>query len=83
MEGLKVKSIIATFVKPPMTFGEGYLRTVISPDGLSLFRAVSSEAPHLPKLGERFLQDSTNRVSQLLADYFEEQNQRQPAEPDR
>jgi AcrR family transcriptional regulator len=80
MEGLKVKHN-RDLRQTLMTFGESYLRTVISPDGLSLFRAVSSEAPHLPKLGERFLQDSTNRVSQLLADYFEEQNQRQPAEP--
>ena len=56
-------------------FGVTYLRTVVSPDGLALFRAVISEAPHLPKLGESFLHHATNRISQLLVDYFEEQNQ--------
>ncbi|EPF00319.1 transcriptional regulator [Rhizobium grahamii CCGE 502] len=54
-------------------FGMSYLRTVVSPEGLSLFRAVISEAPHLPKLGESFLRHATNRISQLLVDYFETQ----------
>ncbi len=59
-------------------FGTSYLRTVLSPDGLALFRSVSAEAPHLPQVGQRFLDVATNRVAQLLADYFEEQNRRAP-----
>lgn len=55
-------------------FGVNYLHTIVSPDGLSLFRAVSAEVPHLPKLGERFLHAATDRVLRLLAGYFEEQN---------
>lgn len=74
MEGLKVehnRDLRETLTQ----FGTSYLRAVASQDGLSLFRAVNSEAPHLPKLGERFLRDATGRVLQLLAGYFEEQNQ--------
>ncbi len=79
MEGLNVKH--SNDLRETLTtFGESYLRTVVSPDGLSLFRAVSSEAPHLPKLGDRFLHDATHRVSGLLADYFKERNQQKPAE---
>lgn len=73
MEGLTVKHTL-DLRETLTTFGESYLRTVVSPDGLSLFRSVSSEAPHLPKLGERFLKDATNRVAHLLGDYFKEQN---------
>lgn len=79
MEGLQVTKS-DDLRRTLTTFGESYLRTVVSGDGLSLFRAVASETPYLPELGERFLHDATNRVSRLLADYFEDQNQRDAAQ---
>lgn len=74
MEGLTVEQG-SDLPETLRQFGVSYLSAIVSPDGLSLFRAVSAEVPYLPKLGERFLHDATDRVLSLLAGYFEEQNQ--------
>ena len=53
MEGLKVehnRDLRETLTQ----FGTSYLRAVASQDGLSLFRAVNSEAPISAETGERF-----------------------------
>ncbi|KQV73400.1 transcriptional regulator [Rhizobium sp. Root1220] len=57
------------------TFGRTYLRTIVSPDGLALFRAVVSESPHFPGLGQRFVVDATKRVSDILANFLAQQTE--------
>jgi AcrR family transcriptional regulator len=52
------------------TFGTNYLLTLVSPEGLSLFRSVVAESPLLPELGAAFMENAPGRVSKLLADYF-------------
>ncbi|GAB5468400.1 MAG: TetR/AcrR family transcriptional regulator [Rhodospirillales bacterium] len=47
--------------------GSGYLNTLLSPDGLALYRAMVSEAPHFPDLAQSFFARGPGRASGALA----------------
>lgn len=53
--------------------GENYLGVLLSPDGLALYRAMISEAPHFPDLARTFFERGPGRASHYLADFFREQ----------
>ncbi len=53
--------------------GTGYLSVLVSPEGLSLFRAMVSEAPHFPELAQTFFENGPARASHHLAVFFREQ----------
>lgn len=72
MAGLQLKHE-ADLRQTLVSFGNNYLQTLVSSEGLSLFRAVIAEAPHLPQLGTAFLENAPRRISHLLADYLKKQ----------
>ena len=53
--------------------GRGYLSALLSPDGLALYRAMVSEAPHFPELAQTFFENGPGRASHHLAVFFQEQ----------
>lgn len=55
-----------------VTMGVGYLRVLVSPDGLALYRAMVSEAPHFPELARTFFDNGPGRASRYLADFLQE-----------
>lgn len=54
--------------------GTDYLGVLLSPDGLSLYRAMVSEAPHFSNLSAAFFHKGPSRASHHLAEFFEDQN---------
>lgn len=56
-----------------VTMGIGYLSVLVSPDGLALYRAIISEAPHFPELAQTFFANAPERASGQLSDFFREQ----------
>lgn len=56
--------------------GRGYLNALLSPDGLALYRAMVSEAPHFPDMARRFFDEGLARASANLAAFFREQKRR-------
>lgn len=54
------------------TMGNGYLRVLLSPDGLALYRAMVAEAPHFPALAQTFFDNGPGRASRHLADFLHE-----------
>lgn len=56
-----------------VTMGERYLAALLSRDGLALYRAMVSEAPHFPELAQTFFTNGPGRASRHLADFFREQ----------
>lgn len=56
-----------------VTMGERYLTVLLSPDGLALYRAMVSEAPHFPELAQTFFANGPGRASSSLADFFRDQ----------
>ena len=56
-----------------VTMGERYLTVLLSPEGLALYRAMVSEAPHFPELAQTFFTNGPGRASRNLADFFREQ----------
>ncbi len=56
-----------------VTMGISYLSVLVSPDGLALYRAMISEAPHFPELARTFFTNGPGRASGHLADFFREQ----------
>lgn len=56
-----------------VTMGVGYLSVLVSPDGLALYRAMVSEAPHFPELARTFFANGPGRASGDLSDFFREQ----------
>lgn len=59
-----------------VTMGVGYLSVLLSPDGLALYRAMVSEAPHFPELARTFFANGPGRASGHLSDFFQEQKMR-------
>ncbi|QDU34434.1 HTH-type transcriptional regulator MtrR [Poriferisphaera corsica] len=53
-----------------LTIGESYLKVILSKDGLSLFRAMISEATHFPTLAKQFYEHGPGKVSSELAKFF-------------
>lgn len=53
--------------------GLSYLTVLLSHDGLRLYRAVISEAPHFPQLARAFFENGPGRASRYLAVFFREQ----------
>lgn len=53
--------------------GVDYLSVLLSPDGLALYRAMVSEAPHFPELARAFFANGPGRASSHLAGFFREQ----------
>ena len=53
--------------------GTDYLVVLLSPDGLALYRAMVSEAPHFPELARTFFENGPGRASRHLADFFSDQ----------
>ena len=78
----KVSSRALAALEPPsgegdlrralLKMGTDYVNVLLSPDGLLLYRAMISEAPHFAKLARRFFEDGPGRASRYLADYFRE-----------
>lgn len=62
--------------KTLVTMGVGYLSVLLSPDGLALYRAMVSEAPHFPELARTFFANGPGRASGHLCDFFREQTRR-------
>ncbi|MBN7784914.1 TetR/AcrR family transcriptional regulator [Ponticoccus gilvus] len=56
--------------------GVGYLTVLLSPEGLALYRALISEAPHFPALARAFFENGPGRASRHLAAFFREQKAR-------
>ena len=56
--------------------GIGFLTTVTSPKGLSLYRLVIAEGRHIPEVAQRFWTLGPARTRALLAEYFDRQVQR-------
>ena len=59
-----------------VTIGVGYLSVLLSPDGLALYRAMISEAPHFPELARIFFAKGPGRASDQLSDFFREHKRR-------
>lgn len=59
--------------KALLKMGGDYLDVLLSPDGLALYRAMISEAPHFPDLARTFFESGPGRASHYLADFFREQ----------
>ena len=55
--------------KTLVTMGVGYLSVLLSPDGLALYRAMVSEAPHFPELARTFFANGPGRASGHLCDF--------------
>jgi AcrR family transcriptional regulator len=53
--------------------GSDYLLVLLSPDGLALYRAMVSEAPHFPELARTFFENGPGRASHHLASFFRDQ----------
>lgn len=66
---LDADDIRATLV----TMGIGYLNVLLSREGLALYRAMVSEAPHFPELARTFFANGPGRASDHLCDFFQEQ----------
>ena len=56
-----------------MKMGTDYLRVLLSPNGLALYRAMVSEAPHFPELARTFFDNGPRRASLHLAGFFSDQ----------
>lgn len=69
---LDADDIRATLVN----MGVGYLNVLLSPDGLALYRAMVSQAPHFPELARTFFANGPGRASSHLSDFFREQKKR-------
>lgn len=54
--------------------GRRFLDLLLSPNPLSLYRVVLSEAPRFPELGRSFYEAGPNRVAAALAEYLARQN---------
>ena len=55
-----------------LKMGTDYLNALLSADGLALYRAMVSEAPHFPELARAFFENGPGRASHHLADFFRE-----------
>ena len=55
-----------------VAMGVGYLNVLLSPEGLALYRAMVSEAPHFPDLARTFFDNGPGRASRHLAGFFRE-----------
>ncbi|WP_292894614.1 TetR/AcrR family transcriptional regulator [Nitratireductor sp.] len=56
-----------------LKMGIDYLNVLLSPEGLALYRAMISEAPHFPELARAFFENGPGRASRHLAAFFREQ----------
>ena len=54
--------------------GTRYVSMLVSHDGLAVYRAMISEAPHLPDLAKTFFEKGPRRVSDALTDLFAAHN---------
>lgn len=80
-----VSDRVLASLQPPVDFGDiretlttmgvSYLSVLVSPDGLALYRAMISEAPHFPDLAQAFFANGPGRASRHLADFFRQQKQ--------
>lgn len=78
-----VSNRVLTALQPPLneddlsnallTMGMGYLNVLLSAEGLALYRALISEAPHFPDLARAFFENGPGRASRHLAEFFREQ----------
>ncbi len=78
-----VSDLVLAALRPPLgagniretlvAMGTGYLSVLLSPDGLALYRAMVSEAPHFPELARTFFANGPGRASSHLAGFFREQ----------
>jgi len=81
-----VSDRVLTALRPPLdaddiketlvTMGVSYLSVLLSPDGLALYRAMISEAPHFPELARTFFANGPGRASNHLSEFFREQKKR-------
>ncbi len=60
--------------KTLIKMGNDYLGVLLSPVGISLYRAMVSEAPHFPELAYSFFENGPSRASHHLAAFFRDQN---------
>jgi len=56
--------------------GADYLSVLLSPEGLALYRAMVSEAPHFPDLAKTFFEHGPGRASHHLAGFLRDQKAR-------
>ncbi|MCG8436204.1 MAG: TetR/AcrR family transcriptional regulator [Gammaproteobacteria bacterium] len=56
-----------------VTMGIKYLNVLLSPEGLALYRAMVSEAPHFPELSKSFFANGPGRASRHLAKFIRDQ----------
>ena len=60
--------------------GADYLQVLTSPEGIALYRAMVSEAPHFPDLARAFFQTGPGRATQHLAGFLRRQAETQGLE---
>lgn len=70
LDALKPPSAEGELRKSLLKMGTDYLNVLLSADGLALYRAMVSEAPHFPALARTFFENGPGRASRYLADYF-------------
>ncbi|CAH1387497.1 TetR/AcrR family transcriptional regulator [Candidatus Nitrotoga sp. M5] len=80
----QVSDQVLTALRPPLgdadlrttlvKMGNDYLGVLLSPVGISLYRAMVSEAPHFPELAHTFFENGPSRSSHHLAAFFRDQN---------
>ncbi len=63
-----------TDVRTALTaMGIRYLTVLLSPEGLALYRAMVSEAPHFPELSKAFFRNGPGRASDYLSRFIRDQ----------
>ncbi len=55
--------------------GTRYVAMLVSHEGLAVYRAMISEAPHLPDLARAFFENGPQRISDALTDIFAAHNE--------
>ena len=53
-----------------MAFGDAYRKKLLSPEGLAIFRTMTSEAPRFPELARQFFQQGPFTTRKRLAGYL-------------
>lgn len=73
LAALKLPVDTADIRQALITMGVRYLDVLLSPEGLALYRAMVSEAPHFPELAQAFFANGPGRASTRLSEIFQEQ----------
>ncbi len=83
LDGGTPSNSVLTALQPPLneddlsnvllTMGMVYLDVLLSTEGLALYRALISAAPHFPDLARAFFENGPGRASRHLAEFLREQ----------